>query len=154
MSAFFYEFFLGTFPLFVWLLSFHSTIISYLLFVIYFTILLFIFLCSILLLFSTLTKILCTHCSTNKSGDICRFPPHDTTQESMAALLIWHLLLLVPPSYPRPIRSIRSVHPIQTAASEFLPFYHLLHKNKRANRYHNWYPSRLTSRVNGVNPNP
>ena len=79
--------------------------------------------------FAALTQILCAPCNTEEISGSYGFPPPATPQEPMVALLIRCPLKPVPPSYPSPIRSVCSVRPIQTASSQFLPIYQLLHKN-------------------------
>ena len=78
--------------------------------------------------FAALTQILCAPCNTEEISGRCHFPLPATPQEPMVVLPIRRPLTLVPPSLPRRIWSVRSVRLIQTASSQFLPIYQLLHK--------------------------
>ena len=121
---YFCGFFLGTFSLFVQFLVFQSTIISYILFVIYFTILQFGIMCSLLILFYWTDK------------NTSRPPQHQWKWWQPPLPATWCIsrfgqpIPSVPTYHPHHVRSIRSICTIDPIASQFLSFYQPAHKNK------------------------
>ena len=78
--------------------------------------------------FAALTQILCAPCNTEEISGSFHFPTPTTPKEPIVVLPIRRPLTPVPPSLPRRIWSVRSVRLIQTASSQFIPIYQLLHK--------------------------
>ena len=74
--------------------------------------------------FPALTQILLAPCNTNVIGVSCRFPPLVAPQEPMLALLICHLLPLMPPPHPPPVQSSPSNPSCRSGPSLQSNFYH------------------------------
>ena len=125
MSEIFCELFIGASSLSVRFVVFHGTIISYALFVLSCSS---DFCAAYYYYYSALTQILHAHRNTYESVVSHRFPPPSAPQVPMVVLSIWHPLPPVPPSHPCTTQFFWSIHTIQTVASQFLPFYHPVHK--------------------------
>ena len=94
----------------------HSTIVSYILFILSCTTFQFVFLFSLFLLFCYYNTNISCPCST----DVIHLQFTTAPQEKMVTLPIRILITLVPPSHPRPIWPVSTIQPL---ARKFLPLY-------------------------------